>query len=109
MRKWLRRVVIVVVPGLLILAGLYEAATHVGRSWLSGEAFYEGRPTSWWRGRIDEWMERFDSADDGVRSIGLVAVSDVLSMICSVAAFGDPSVAFDGFCKSSVADSVPST
>lgn len=33
----------------LTLAGLYESATHVGRGWLRGEAFFDGRPTSWWR------------------------------------------------------------
>ena len=44
-RTWL---LLLAVVG-LTLAGLYESVTHVGRGWLRGEAFYQGRPTSYWR------------------------------------------------------------
>ncbi len=37
----------------LAMAGWYEHATHVGRGWLRGEAFYQGRPTSYWRVLIE--------------------------------------------------------
>jgi hypothetical protein len=59
-KRW-RRIALIV--GLLIaltLGGLYEASTYVVRGWLRGEAFFEGRPTSYWRGRCDEWSERFN-------------------------------------------------
>jgi hypothetical protein len=47
----------------LTLGVLYEVATHVGRGWLRGEAFFEGRPTSYWASRCDEWLERFEDDD----------------------------------------------
>jgi hypothetical protein len=59
-RKWLRRTLIAMAALTLILGMLYEASTHVVRGWLRGEAFFEGRPTSYWRPRCDEWLERFD-------------------------------------------------
>lgn len=37
----------VLVVGLLVLA--YFEPTHCVRGWLHGEAFYDGRPTSFWR------------------------------------------------------------
>lgn len=49
MKKWLRRILIAAVLVGLTLGILYECATHVGRGWLFGEAFYQGRPTSYWR------------------------------------------------------------
>jgi hypothetical protein len=70
MTKWLRRALIAIGLIGLTLAGLYEYATHVGRGRLRGEAFYDGRPTSWWRERIDQWKERFYSEDDAFRSLG---------------------------------------
>jgi hypothetical protein len=71
MKKWLRRNLIASVVFALTLAALYEAATHVGRGWLRGEAFYEGRPTSYWRTSIDDWMARLVSPEDAVRSVSL--------------------------------------
>jgi hypothetical protein len=48
-----------------ILAGLLEAAallvavyfepTYCVRGHLHGEAFFEGKPTSWWRRELDHW------------------------------------------------------
>jgi hypothetical protein len=59
-KKWARRV-FVGIAMFAILAGIaYEASTHVIRGWLRGEAFYDGRPTSYWRPKCDEWLERFD-------------------------------------------------
>ena len=37
--------------------------TRVVWGWLRGEAFYQGRPTSYWRVKCAEWMERFDDHD----------------------------------------------
>lgn len=50
----------------LASAGLYEYTTHVGRGWLCGEAFYEGRPTSYWRSEIRDWADRFNSPEEAV-------------------------------------------
>ncbi len=38
---------------------VYFEPSHCVRVWLLGEAFYDGRPTSYWRTRCDEWLERF--------------------------------------------------
>jgi hypothetical protein len=50
-RTWL---LLLAVVG-LTLAFLYESMTHVGRGWLCGEAFYHGRPTSYWADEIQQW------------------------------------------------------
>jgi hypothetical protein len=62
MKKWLRRTLITAALVGLTLASLYEYGTHVGRGWLFGEAFYEGRPTSWWRTEL----QSYDTAIDQV-------------------------------------------
>lgn len=64
MKRWLRRAF--VTAGLLTLvAGVfYEMATHVGRGWLRGEAFYADRPTSYWRSAAESWIQRFDAQAD---------------------------------------------
>jgi hypothetical protein len=59
MKKWLRRILIAALLAGVALGILYEYATHVGRGWLNDEAFYQGRPTSYWRVRCDDWLERF--------------------------------------------------
>jgi hypothetical protein len=63
MKKWLRRILIAAALVALTLGILYELSTHVGRGWLRGEAFYEGRPTSYWRGRCDQWLSRYGSSE----------------------------------------------
>jgi len=62
-RTWL---LLLAVVG-LTFASLYESVTHVGRGWLRGEAFFDGRPTSYWVTRCDEWLERFESPEDATR------------------------------------------
>jgi hypothetical protein len=69
MKKWLRRILIAAVLVGLTLGILYECATHVGRGWLFGEAFYEGRPTSYWRSQIDRWIARHDSPKEAEESM----------------------------------------
>src|SRR5215510_14081773 len=74
---------------LLILAAfaVWLEPTRVVWGWLRGEAFYQGRPTSYWRLKCDEWLERFDDhgsltqftwllpfeirADPGLRMFGI--------------------------------------
>ena len=58
MRKWAARLCVLLLIALLIAAALYECSTHVVRGWLRGEAFYDGRPTSYWRSELDLWDVR---------------------------------------------------
>ncbi|MSQ95751.1 MAG: hypothetical protein EXR98_14515 [Gemmataceae bacterium] len=69
MKKWLRRILIATALVALTLGVLYEMATHVGRGWLRGEAFFEGRPTSYWRPHCDEWLTRFETPEKATRYI----------------------------------------
>src|SRR4029077_17996648 len=61
MKKWLRRILSAVALIALTVGIVFEMETHVARGWLCGEACYDGRPTSYWRARCDEWIDRFDS------------------------------------------------
>jgi hypothetical protein len=36
-----------------IALAVYFEPTHCVRGWLWGEAFFDGRPTSWWRGVVE--------------------------------------------------------
>jgi hypothetical protein len=67
-RKWY--LTLLAIALVASLAGiLYETSAHVVRGWLSGEAFYDGRPTSYWREQIDGWVARFDSRADAERHL----------------------------------------
>lgn len=48
-RIWLAAVVLVAVT----VSAWYEWTTHVGSGWMRGEAFFHGRPTSYWRGIVE--------------------------------------------------------
>jgi hypothetical protein len=63
-KKWLRRTLIAAALIGVGLAILYEYGTHVGRGWLNDEAFFQDRPTSYWRSSINGWVERFDTPHD---------------------------------------------
>jgi hypothetical protein len=39
-----------------VALALYFEPTHCVRGWLWGEAFYDGRPTSWWREELECWQ-----------------------------------------------------
>jgi hypothetical protein len=69
MKKWLRRILIAAALVGLTLGILYECATHIGRGWLLGEAFYDGRPTSYWRSQVDRWVAEFDSPEVAEKSM----------------------------------------
>ena len=36
-------------------AALVESVTYAGRGWWRGEAFYRGRPTSYWAQELPRW------------------------------------------------------
>ena len=43
------------VEALLVLAAIYFEPTYGVRGQLRGEAFFDGRPTSWWRRDMQHW------------------------------------------------------
>jgi hypothetical protein len=93
MKRWLR---VTKIAGLLIampLAGLYEASTHVVRGCVRGEAFYDGRPTSYWRGQIDAWVLRFDSPKDAESYVRFC------TPISSTLPIGPPPTQWDRVCN----------
>ena len=59
-RRLLRWSLIVVT---LAAFAVWLEPTGVVWGWLRGEAFYQGRPTSFWREKCDEWLDRFDDHD----------------------------------------------
>jgi hypothetical protein len=73
MTRWTVRLLLVlllIVFFIAILIGIvYESGSGVMRGWLRGEAFYEGMPTSYWQARCDDWLARFESAEDAARGI----------------------------------------
>ncbi len=69
MKRWLRLLLIAAALVGLTLASLYEYATHVGRGWLFGEAFFDGRPTSYWSSQIDRWVARYNSPKEAEESM----------------------------------------
>ena len=51
--RWLLMLVI------LVAFGVWLEPTRVVWGWLRGEAFYEGRPTSWWEHELANWYLSF--------------------------------------------------
>ncbi len=47
----------------------YCEPTHCVRGWVRGEACFEWRPTSYWRGRIERWLEKYDSPELAAQSL----------------------------------------
>jgi hypothetical protein len=50
----------------LLLTAAFEP-TYCVRGWLRGEAFFEGRPTSYWRSEIDQWIARHPTPQEAER------------------------------------------
>jgi hypothetical protein len=65
MRRWLRRILIAALLIGVTFATVYEAVTRVGRGWLSGEPFYDGRPASYWADELEHW----ETKDEEWRSV----------------------------------------
>jgi hypothetical protein len=55
MTRWRWRILIAAVLIVVAAAVVFEAVTHIGRGWLFGEPFYEGRPASFWAVEIERW------------------------------------------------------
>ncbi len=75
MKRWLRLLLIAAALVGLTLASLYEYATHVGRGWLFGEAFFDGRPTSYWSSQIDRWVARYNSPKEAGRELSMARLT----------------------------------
>jgi hypothetical protein len=43
-----------------VALAVYFEPSHCVRGWLWGEAFFDGRPTSWWRGELERWEVKND-------------------------------------------------
>jgi hypothetical protein len=72
MKKCLRYAGIVGLFVTLAFGIVYESSTHVLRGRLRGEAFFEGRPTSYWRAKLDHWLTQFVQPEDAVRAMILL-------------------------------------
>jgi hypothetical protein len=55
MKRWFRRIAIAAALILVVVGVWFESATRVGRGWLTGEPFYDGRPASYWANEIERW------------------------------------------------------
>src|SRR5262245_19027534 len=73
MKKYLGRGLTIAALIALTIGIVFEWETHVVRGWLRGEAVFDGRPTSFWRLRCDEWLERFDDKDSLTQCTWMVA------------------------------------
>ena len=51
--------------------------------WVKGEAFYQGRPTSYWAGRIQESWDAFDQQQAAPKSLTLPKLLKVLPVSAS--------------------------
>jgi hypothetical protein len=58
-----RRLACLLILAVLAAFAVWLEPTRVVWGWLRGEAFFHGRPTSYWRYKCDEWMARFDDHD----------------------------------------------
>ena len=54
MRRWMRPAVCMI-EAVIVLVVVYFEPTHCVRGTLRGEAFFEGRSTSWWRAELAQW------------------------------------------------------
>jgi hypothetical protein len=54
-RRWLVRLLVLVILAAFIV---WLEPTRVIWGWLRGEAFYQGRPTSYWENEIGRWQSR---------------------------------------------------
>jgi hypothetical protein len=73
------------IPLLLVAtAGLglvFELESHLLRGWLNGEAFYDGRPTSYWRAAVENWVNRFPEPGDAEDFMRAHSMDGILSSI----------------------------
>jgi hypothetical protein len=71
MKTWLR-ILITCIEAAVVLTVVYFEPTHCVRGVLWREAFYEGKPTSYWRERIERWMAQYSSPEEALENMVLV-------------------------------------
>jgi hypothetical protein len=49
------RILLAVLEAAFVLVAVYFEPTYTVRGTLWGEAFFEGKPTSWWRRELERW------------------------------------------------------
>ncbi|MBI3409868.1 MAG: hypothetical protein HY040_16135 [Planctomycetes bacterium] len=50
-----KRFVVFLLVLVVVAFGIWLEPTRVAWGWLRGEAFYQGRPTSWWSSELRKW------------------------------------------------------
>jgi hypothetical protein len=76
MKTWLR-LLIAVIEAVIVLAAIYFEPTYCVRGHLWGEMFFEDRPTSYWRDRIDHWTASFDNAEQASAVLDWLNANDL--------------------------------
>jgi hypothetical protein len=61
------RIVVFLLAALAFALAVYTEPSQCVCGWLCGEAFFEGRPTSWWRAELDRWEISVQPQEDGNR------------------------------------------
>jgi hypothetical protein len=64
-----RRVSLAVLESLLFLLAVWFEPTCIVRGTLRGEAFYDGKPTSWWSEEIEHWDAGCVGGENGPKVI----------------------------------------
>src|SRR5262245_31316013 len=75
MKTWLR-FLITFLEAAVVLTVIYFEPTYGVRGVLWREAFYEGKPTSYWRDEIDRWLANFSNDEDAAAIIDWVVPDD---------------------------------
>src|SRR5262245_44509945 len=58
-RKWMALAVLLLFT--FVSLAIWLDPTRVVWGWLRGEAFYQGRPTSWWKTKLQDWHQSTES------------------------------------------------
>lgn len=76
MKTWLR-LLITGIEAAIVLAAIYFEPTYCVRGKLWREAFFEDRPTSYWRERIDHWTSQFQTVGQAAAVLDWVTAKDL--------------------------------
>ena len=80
MKRWLRYAVWTLEVA-AVLAVAYFEPTYGVRGVLRGDAFYEGRSTSYWRHRIDRWLDQFEAPEDAIAAVHWTEMAGNINVI----------------------------
>lgn len=93
-----------ILEALVVLLFLWGEPTYRVRGVIFGEAFYDGRPTSYWRQRIDRWMHQYPTREEALLALpeGFLVLVDV-DILYSV----DVSTVFNGLAQGTMVTYFP--